>query len=534
MNSECSKEMNYQQFVQALPKLFAERYKDQIEKLNMRILEIKKIYRDKKKKFAASLAENEDILLDLYEELKGIDDNSARTNKEETKDGPGNNSSANNQETGQQNLENKQEKSINTNPGPSKEDINIQASDDTPINPKIKSPRKNIPPYHPPSSLSRNPKLSPQPKKTINKDLEILQSDSQPPDPPLDQAEHPSESIMTKHKAKIKYIVATKFNKDNENPEVTILKKEKERILQEIEETSGKLKDRRLLQEEANDCVERNYEQWKDMAAESIALPFNTKVKDLGELAKPGKKYRFKPNVSMDEIKEQVAQIKRRRERQKLKQVFEAKQRYEKGRKFIKKEHERLIKKKHAMENIYQDNISPYEDEQADSPRDHLYLIIPKNPKKFDQNKSVQNYSRERNLIRKSSIISVENNSSESIRNNLYNQKQRGFDRPIRMQDLSQSVSKPRERSKRLYNRKNEIYLPNISKNPSPNRGRSLIHTHDASVPNIRNIPSLGNKKPSIENYRKINSKLGKEGASRKLRNPLKPHRNQQVDLSIH
>lgn len=137
------------------------------------------------------------------------------------------------------------------------------------------------------------------------------------------------------------------------------------------------------------------------------------------------------------------------------------------------------------MENIYQNDVSPYEYEPTDSPRDHLYLIIPKNPKKFDQNKygltmtfrSVQNYSRERSLLRKSSIISVENNSSESIRNNLYNQKQRDFDRPIRIQDLSHSVSKPRERSKRLYHRKNDIYLPNISKNPSPNRGRSLMHT---------------------------------------------------------
>lgn len=80
--------------------------------------------------------------------------------------------------------------------------------------------------------------------------------------------------------------------------------------------------------------------------------------------------------------------IKRKREREKLQEIFEAKLRYEKSRKFIQKEHEKLLQQKNNREVAYKYNTSsPYDDNPLESARDHLYLIIPTNPKNKLQQK---------------------------------------------------------------------------------------------------------------------------------------------------
>ena len=120
-----------------------------------------------------------------------------------------------------------------------------------------------------------------------------------------------------------------------------------------------------------------------------FVLPFNTIDKDYtnsdNDLVK---NFKTKHREDIDEIKQQVAMIKRRREREKLQEIFEAKLRYEKSRKYIKQAHERFIRERNSREpKINNTAINPYDDNPLDSARDHLYLIIPTNPSTRFKNK---------------------------------------------------------------------------------------------------------------------------------------------------
>jgi hypothetical protein len=82
-----------------------------------------------------------------------------------------------------------------------------------------------------------------------------------------------------------------------------------------------------------------------------------------------------------------VAMIKRTREREKLQEIFEAKLRYEKSRKYIQKKHEKLLQQRNNRDVTYQyNNSNPYDD-PLESSRDQLYLIIPTNPSKKPRHK---------------------------------------------------------------------------------------------------------------------------------------------------
>ncbi|CAI2383555.1 unnamed protein product [Moneuplotes crassus] len=582
---ESSNQMTFDQFVHALPKLFREKYKDEIDKLNGRIGEIKKIYKQKKRKFVDALKQDEAGLLKIYEELKKEEvakekkkgememekqRDEVKEEKEEKEEKEGKEEEEERKQDEKKELVQERKEQVeekegqieiknNTlKPDPSKDgklriidlDLNIRESDDenlksvggNPVNPKLqksKPTKKNKPPpYNPHSSLAQKSKLDSTPRKDTKQDSNrnAKTSKDEPQEgPEIIEEPSPETIIMNKHRDKIRYIISAKFDRNKDNPELNILRAEKERIQLKIEEIKKKMSNTESIEKEANELLDQHVEKWKSLTPQKkgVALPFNTNVRDTEEGAKPSKKYKFKSNVHLDEIKEQVAQIKRRRERQKLKQIFEARLRYEKSRKYIQREHERLLQKKNDREFSYHNEVSPYENDALDSARDHLYLIIPKNPKRVNKNQSVQEYSRERTPFRRNSGISIGNSSEGSMKHHIYHQNQRESENPIKIRDLSHGISKPRERSRRLYHRKDEIYLPEISKHAPPNRGRSLLQMHDVSAPNLRNIQRMRNNN-SLENHHKASSKLSKAKISRKLRNPLRAHRNNEIDLSIH
>ena len=120
-----------------------------------------------------------------------------------------------------------------------------------------------------------------------------------------------------------------------------------------------------------------------------FVLPFNTIDKEQIYSDSEGiKHYKIKQRDDKDEIKQQVAMIKRRREREKLQDIFEARLRYEKSRKYIKQVHERLLRERNSREpKINYTTNNPYDDNPLDSARDHLYLIIPTNPSSKFKNK---------------------------------------------------------------------------------------------------------------------------------------------------
>ena len=212
-----------------------------------------------------------------------------------------------------------------------------------------------------------------------------------------------------------------------------------------------------------------------------FAMPFNTIDKegriDNNDLSK---RYKYKPKSNINDIKLHVAQLKRKRERERLRDIFEAKLRYEKSRKYIKKEHERLVQLKNGREYpFFTNQNSPYGN-PLDSERDHLYLIIPTDPKKMRRDKS-NNIS---NFLNSEPSLNEELMSVSSIKNNYQNFNPSVSDSVGRLRNNKTiSLNKKRERSKRLYNRNSDIYLPDISKDLKNNRGKSMMNLYDDTTP---------------------------------------------------
>lgn len=66
-----------------------------------------------------------------------------------------------------------------------------------------------------------------------------------------------------------------------------------------------------------------------------------------------------------------------------------------------------------------------------------------------------------------------ENSSVGSIKYHI--NMNRSEEKPIRINNIT-IPHKPRERSRRLYNRRDDIYLPDIAKKPGDKRGKSMFN----------------------------------------------------------
>ena len=69
-----------------------------------------------------------------------------------------------------------------------------------------------------------------------------------------------------------------------------------------------------------------------------------------------------------------------------------------------------------------------------------------------------------------------ENSSIASVKHHLINRRQNLDDKLSKITNATIPANKPRERSKRLYNRRDDIYLPDISKTNGAKRGRSMFN----------------------------------------------------------
>ena len=92
--------------------------------------------------------------------------------------------------------------------------------------------------------------------------------------------------------------------------------------------------------------------------------------------------------------------------------------------------------------------------------------------------RSLVDYKNEKIHFGLNSTLSIENISNTSVKCNL-NKKQEPYgreERQLRMKNTSLKIEKPRERSRRLYNRRDDIYLPDISQKSGAKRGGSMLH----------------------------------------------------------
>ena len=83
-----------------------------------------------------------------------------------------------------------------------------------------------------------------------------------------------------------------------------------------------------------------------------------------------------------------------------------------------------------------------------------------------------------------------ENSSIGSIKYNIKSKKSNFDDKISKITHITIPANKPRERSKRLYNRRDDIYLPDISKNDGEKRGKSMFNLYLFSIISLDIIKS--------------------------------------------
>ena len=119
--------------------------------------------------------------------------------------------------------------------------------------------------------------------------------------------------------------------------------------------------------------------------------------------------------------------------------------------------------------------------------------------------------------------------SVSSIKNNYQNFNPSVSDSVGRLRNNKTiSLNKKRERSKRLYNRNSDIYLPDISKDLKNNRGKSMMNLYDDTTPSkfkvdiymliaikapskrhVSNLKQISKLQPRNKSYEKYRANIG-------------------------